>query len=99
MIGRHRRNPVGVLSLFRAATFWPPREDASQSKAPHSLRQSRRGRRPLSAPLKREGGAFIVLINQAIVLDFVVDSGAGDVIIPQDVFSTLIRTGTIQELN
>ena len=53
-------------------------------------------RRPLSAPLKREGGAFIVLINQAIVLDFVVDSGAGDVIIPQDVFSTLIRTGTIQ---
>ena len=38
-----------------------------------------------------------VLINQAIVLDFVVDSGAGDVTIPQDVFSTLIRTGTIQE--
>jgi clan AA aspartic protease (TIGR02281 family) len=53
----------------------------------------------LSAPLKRESGAFLVpvLINKAIVLDFVVDSGAGDVTIPQDVFSTLIRTGTIQE--
>jgi clan AA aspartic protease (TIGR02281 family) len=53
----------------------------------------------LSAPLKREGGAFLVpvLINKAISLDFVVDSGAGDVTIPQDVFRTLIRTGTIQE--
>jgi clan AA aspartic protease (TIGR02281 family) len=54
---------------------------------------------PLSAALKREGGAFLVpvLINKAISLDFVVDSGAGDVTIPQDVFRTLIRTGTIQE--
>jgi predicted aspartyl protease len=53
----------------------------------------------LSAPLKREGDTFLVpvLINKAIVLDFVVDSGAGDVTIPQDVFTTLIRTGTIQE--
>ena len=53
----------------------------------------------LSAPLKREGGTFLVpvLINKAIVLDFVVDSGAGDVSITQDVFFTLIRTGTIQE--
>jgi predicted aspartyl protease len=53
----------------------------------------------LSAHLKREGDAFLVpvLINKAIVLDFVVDSGAGDVTVPQDVFSTLIRTGTIQE--
>jgi predicted aspartyl protease len=38
-----------------------------------------------------------VLINKAIVLDFVVDSGAGDVIITQDVFLTLIGTGTIQK--
>ena len=40
-----------------------------------------------------------VLINKAITLDFVVDSGAGDVSITQDVFFTLIRTGTIQELD
>jgi predicted aspartyl protease len=29
-------------------------------------------------------------------LDFIVDSGAADVSIPADVFSTLIRTGTIK---
>jgi hypothetical protein len=36
-----------------------------------------------------------VLINDAITLDFVVDSGAADVSIPADVVSTLIRTKTI----
>jgi clan AA aspartic protease (TIGR02281 family) len=55
--------------------------------------------RVLSAPLKRVGSTFLVpiLINKAIVLDFVVDSGAADVSITQDVFLTLVRTGTIQE--
>jgi clan AA aspartic protease (TIGR02281 family) len=47
--------------------------------------------------LKSDGGIFVVpvLINGAITLDFVVDSGASDVSIPADVVSTLIRTGTI----
>lgn len=47
--------------------------------------------------LKSDGGIFVVpvLINGAITLDFVVDSGASDVSIPADVASTLIRTGTI----
>ena len=34
-------------------------------------------------------------INNAIVLKFVLDSGASDVSIPSDVFSTLVRAGTI----
>lgn len=38
-----------------------------------------------------------VLINNAITLDFVVDSGASDVSVPADVVSTLIRTGTIND--
>jgi gag-polyprotein putative aspartyl protease len=38
-----------------------------------------------------------VLINNAITLNFTVDSGAADVVIPADVFTTLVRTGTIQE--
>ena len=37
-----------------------------------------------------------VLINGAITLDFVVDSGASDVSVPADVVSTLNRTGTIR---
>lgn len=35
------------------------------------------------------------MINNAITLDFVLDSGAADVSIPADVVLTLMRTGTI----
>ena len=47
----------------------------------------------------RQGGTFVVpvLINKAITLNFVVDSGADDVTIPVDVVSTLLRTGTLQK--
>jgi clan AA aspartic protease (TIGR02281 family) len=38
-----------------------------------------------------------VEINGAMTLDFMIDSGASDVTIPADVFSTLKRTGTINE--
>jgi clan AA aspartic protease (TIGR02281 family) len=47
----------------------------------------------------RNGGTFAVPveINGRITLDFIIDSGASDVSIPADVFSTLVRTGTIKE--
>jgi clan AA aspartic protease (TIGR02281 family) len=47
--------------------------------------------------LTREGGVLVlpVQINHSITLNFTIDSGASDVVIPQDVFSTLSRTGTI----
>ena len=47
--------------------------------------------------LGRLGGTLVapVVINNAIKLDFTIDSGAADVSIPADVFSTLVRTGTI----
>jgi hypothetical protein len=47
--------------------------------------------------LKREGGVLTlpVQINHSITLNFTIDSGASDVVIPEDVFSTLSRTGTI----
>ena len=38
-----------------------------------------------------------VWINRAITLNFVLDSGASDVLIPADVFLTLLRTGTVSE--
>jgi clan AA aspartic protease (TIGR02281 family) len=46
-----------------------------------------------------EGGTFVVpvRINDQITLNFVVDSGASDVTIPNDVVSTLVRTGTITD--
>jgi uncharacterized protein len=50
-------------------------------------------------PLGGENGTYVVpvKINRAITLRFVVDSGAADVSIPLDVFSTLVRTGTLQD--
>ena len=50
-------------------------------------------------PLKRVGGTFVVPveINEAITLDFTVDSGAADVSVPADVFSVLRRKSTIQD--
>ena len=47
--------------------------------------------------LRNNGGVYVVpvSINGAITLDFIVDSGASDVLIPADVAMTLARTGTI----
>src|SRR6516162_1166891 len=47
--------------------------------------------------LRNNGGVYVVpvRINGAITLDFIVDSGASDVLIPADVAMTLARTGTI----
>jgi clan AA aspartic protease (TIGR02281 family) len=52
---------------------------------------------PQTVQLKRNGGVYVVpvLVNNAITLDFVIDSGAADVSIPVDVALTLIRAGTI----
>jgi hypothetical protein len=50
-------------------------------------------------PVKKNGGIFVVPveINGALTLEFGVDSGAADVSIPLDVFSTLKRTGTLRD--
>jgi clan AA aspartic protease (TIGR02281 family) len=50
-------------------------------------------------PLNREGGVYevSVKVNGKIELPFVVDTGAGEVLIPEDVALTLIRTGTISK--
>jgi clan AA aspartic protease (TIGR02281 family) len=52
-----------------------------------------------SIPLQVEDGTFVVpvRINDKITLDFTLDSGASDVTIPADVFSTLRRTHTISD--
>jgi predicted aspartyl protease len=49
--------------------------------------------------LEKQGGtyALLVQINRAITLKFILDSGASDVLIPADVFLTLLRTGTVSE--
>jgi predicted aspartyl protease len=53
----------------------------------------------IGVPLKKDGGTFVVpvQVNGAITLDFTIDSGAADVTVPADVFSTLTRTGTVTD--
>jgi hypothetical protein len=48
-------------------------------------------------PLRLSGNSYIVpvLINGRIWLDFILDTGASDVTIPDDVATTLMRAGTI----
>jgi hypothetical protein len=50
-------------------------------------------------PLTYLGGTLTapVVVNNAIKLNFLVDSGASDVSIPADVFSTLERTNTVTQ--
>ena len=49
--------------------------------------------------LVRQDGVFMVpvRINDAVTIPFVLDSGAGEVSVPEDVFKTLLRTGTVTE--
>jgi clan AA aspartic protease (TIGR02281 family) len=56
-------------------------------------------RRPNEINLENHNGTYTlpVRINGTITIDFVLDSGASDVLIPADVFSTLVRTGTLSE--
>jgi predicted aspartyl protease len=54
---------------------------------------------PISVPMRLHGGTYAVpvLINDAVTLDFVVDSGAADVSIPEDVVLKLVRTGILKD--
>jgi clan AA aspartic protease (TIGR02281 family) len=54
----------------------------------------------VTVPLKVSGGGTFLVpveINGRITLDFTLDSGASDVTLPNDVFTTLKRTGTVKE--
>jgi clan AA aspartic protease (TIGR02281 family) len=79
----------------------PPTHDKVASTASRNPSQTAAGRNPsqITVPLIVSGGAFLVPveINGIMKLDFLVDSGASDVSVPNDVFSTLKRTGTIKE--
>jgi hypothetical protein len=66
----------------------PPQNDQADQHFPEARIQLENVAGTLVAP---------VVINSAIKLNFVVDSGASDVNIPADVFSTLVRTNTVTQ--
>ena len=75
--------PTQIAEAQRQASEWTPKH----TKSAGPIDRNGQGRRTFVVP---------VLINNAITLDFVVDSGATDVSIPEDVVITLMRAGTIQ---
>jgi predicted aspartyl protease len=81
--------------LTKPAGFQPA---VSDPKTPATPPRARKGDSE-TADMVRENGVLKVpvQINGAITLKFVVDSGASEVLIPKDVFLTLIRAETIKE--
>jgi clan AA aspartic protease (TIGR02281 family) len=56
---------------------------------------------PVDVVMKRKDGNLWVpaQINNVVTIDFVIDSGASDITLPRDVYSTLIRSGTLTKAN
>jgi len=74
-------------------------EAVATTTPPLSPVETKKSSSVVEVPLKDDSGIFVVPveINGAITLDFAVDSGAGNVTIPADVYYTLVRTGTIKD--
>ena len=86
------------VKVTRTSEPWPSERVNPSSQPPAtSSANGFSGRHEIS--LVREGGTFKVPveINGVVKLHFIVDSGAADVSIPEDVVRTLLRSGTIQE--
>ena len=83
-------------SLRQAMALYRKAADQEYTDALHNWRRLTQKQ---LIPLEQRGGVYAVpvLINNAITLKFIVDSGASDVSIPADVVFTLMRAGTIAE--
>jgi len=83
--------PAGTTQPRAAPTALPPIVPAP------SITNAGSGENDVA--LKERGGVYVlpVRINDAITLNFTLDSGASDVLIPADVLLTLVRTETISE--
>jgi hypothetical protein len=108
-----KERPAGVSTPPATAAKVPPAADrkpnvggpsptAPTIQAPKDISVSvpqAASRTIKSIPMEKDGGTYVVgvVINGAIALKFVVDSGAADVSIPADVVMTLMRTGTLTE--
>ena len=103
-----QKSPEGQAMLEKAFEAWrveaPPSPAALPSSTSLPAKQAPPEQPVLDSgvtvvPMVSEGGAFVVpvRINDQITLNFVVDSGASDVAVPNDVVSTLLRTRTITD--
>lgn len=88
---------VPLSAVAQPAAALPSPAPASLNSETVARPAARDGRSPGHVPLRQQGGVFVipVLVNSAIRLNFILDSGSADVSIPADVVLTLMRTGTI----
>jgi TPR repeat protein len=103
-LGLMYANGEGVTQNYQTATMWYTRAAAQGNLvAQKNLNFMSRNELALGqqevVPMVPEFGVFAVpvLINDTITLNFIVDSGASSVSIPEDVVSTLVRSGTITD--
>lgn len=95
------RPVTGLMSNSDAtaigAPVVPPQATTSPSLQASARPPPRGGADAEEVALKLLGGTYLVpvRINDAITLNFMVDSGASDVLIPADVVMTLFRTETL----
>jgi len=69
-------------------------EHASRNSEPGAATESQVAQIPVTS--HGSSVATSVSVNNAIALNFIVDSGASDVSIPEDVFTTLVRAGAVR---
>jgi Sel1 repeat len=88
-----KMTPAQIAEAQELTRWWMPRSPQT-ARFEDCIPPTRTG-----APMKKVGGTFVVPIeiNGAMTLDFTIDSGAADVSVPLDVFSTLRRQGTIED--
>lgn len=89
--------PLIMEAIGRARAY--RRGEPYVARASVPVAQTQRSASKSSTVMKKDRGTYVVpvIVNNAITLDFTVDSGASDVTIPMDVVTTLIRAGTIRE--
>jgi clan AA aspartic protease (TIGR02281 family) len=90
-----------VSAAVQNSTYRPGSDAQTQDSNIAAVRQmpAVEGQFSRFIQMKNVGGTYAipVTINDSIKLDFVVDSGATDVVVPADVILTLMRTGTISD--
>jgi len=87
-----------VIATLMASLSGPlDQNQATIDQSASSAGAAATGPQTAEVPVQLNGGTFTVpvLINDAITLNFMIDSGSSDVSIPADVVLTLIRAGTI----
>jgi clan AA aspartic protease (TIGR02281 family) len=94
-----RMSPMQIAEAQKLAREWRPESAKIALNERPTTTTPKIPSAPAGVALKKAGGTFVVPveINGAITLDFTVDSGAADVSVPLDVYSTLMRKGTIKD--